>query len=240
MQIHRLSVLSFPLSFSPSAAVPFLFALLFLSACSPKQAEFYSRANDTPPDSNLNLQDLIDDTPDGGTVRIPRGRYVLSDGLIVSGRNDLTIECEPGSQILVNDISADVLEIEGSENITLRGAFLRHLNPLPRYECHGDVLKIRQSSTVTVENSELDGCGAVGVSAWGSANITVDHCLVRHNSFNAFYFEQCSTIRIRNSVIQDNANFMQMYRSDDLEMAGNVEQRNGGYWTEPEEPGLKK
>lgn len=215
-------------------------ALLFLSSCSPKQAEFYSRGNDTPPDSNLDLQGLIDSAPDGGTVHIPMGRYVLSDGLIVSGRKDLTIECAPGSQILVNDISADVLEIADCTNITLRGAFLRHLKPLPNYECHGDVLKIRKAENVRVENSELDGCGAIGVSAWGSNNITISHCLIQHNSFNALYFDRCDVIRVKNCVIQDNANFMQMYGSTDVEMSGNVAQRNGGYWDEPEKPGLQE
>lgn len=217
-----------------------LAAIIALSSCSKKEAEIYSRGNQTPPDSDLNLQNLIDDTPDGGTVRIPKARYVLDDGLIVANRRDITIECEPGAQILVDDISADVLEIADCENVTLRGAFLRHLKPLANYECHGDVLKVRNARNVVVENSELDGCGAIGLSAWGVEGITVEHCLIQHNSFNAFYFDGCSTVRIRNCVIQDNANFMQMYRTEDVEMAGNVARRNSGYWEEPEEPGLTR
>lgn len=212
----------------------------FVTGCSGSDTTVRSRADQNPPESTLNLQELIDKTPDGGTVTIPLARYVLSDGLRVHNRTNLTISCAPGSQILVDDISADVLEIANSTDIRIEGAFLRHLKPLPEYECHGDVLKMRGSENIVVENSELDGCGAIGVAVWQSRNIKVKQCLIQNNSFNALYFEGAENVHIADCVIQDNANLFQMYRSQDVQMSGNIIRRNGGYWEEPETPGLRK
>ncbi len=223
-----------------SAGLLSVAAGIFSGCSSSSETTFRSRAGENPPESNLNLQELIDNTPDGGTVRIPKAKYILTDGLRVYNRNNLTIACERGSQILVNDISADVLEIADSKGIRLQGAFLRHLKPLPKYECHGDVLKLRTSEDVIVEDSELDGCGAIGVSIWKSTNVTVQHCLIQNNSFNALYFESGQNIRVHNCVIQDNANFMQLYRTQDVQMSGNIVRRNGGYWEEPQKPGLRE
>ena len=211
-----------------------------LASCSPKEATFYSRSGENPPPSTLSLQELIDKTPDGGTVSVPKAKFVLKQGLLVANRKNIRIECAPGSQILVDDISADVIEIVDSKGISISGAFLRHLNPLKKYECHGDVVKLRNASEVTIENSELDGCGAIGLSAWGSSNITVQNCLIAHNSFNALYIDGCATVRIKDNVIENNANLIQSYRSDDIEMSGNVIRNNGGYWDTPGKAGLKK
>ena len=212
----------------------------FTTGCSGPETTVRSRADQNPPTSTLNLQELINTTPDGGTVTIPMGRYVLSDGLRVHDRNNLTISCAPGSQILVDDISADVIEIANSQNIRIEGAFLRHLKPLPEYECHGDVLKMRSSENIVVEDSELDGCGAIGVAVWQCRNVQVKQCLIQNNSFNALYFESAENVHIANCIIQDNANLFQMYRSQDIQMSGNIIRRNGGYWEEPETPGLRK
>ena len=174
------------MEFRPFPSVLFLLLSgLFLLSCSPKEGEFYSRGNETPPPSDIDLQSLIDRTPDGGTVRVPKARFVLKRGLVVENRRNLHLECEPGSQILVDDIGADVIEIAGSEGIRISGAFFRHLKPLKGYECHGDVVKLRNSTDVMIENSELDGCGAIGLSAWQSNNLTVRNCLIAHNSLGS-------------------------------------------------------
>ena len=216
----------------------FLFLPLWIG-CSSSEVVFTSRGGQNPPPSDLDIQSLIDRTPDGGTVRIPKAKYIFSDGLVISGRKGLRLECEPGSQILVDDISADVIEIVDSREITITGAFLRHLKPSKEYECHGDVVKLRDATGITIENSELDGCGAIGLSAWQSSSITLKNCLIAHNSFNALYLDGCEVVRIKDNVIQNNANLMQSYRSTDIEMSGNVIRNNGGYWEKPGKSGLQ-
>jgi hypothetical protein len=64
---------------------------------------------------------------------------------------------------------------------------------------------------------------------------------VHHNTFSAFVFDRCGDVKIQSSVIEDNGNFIQMYRTASLEMRDNVVRRNGGYWKgfpDPS-PGLK-
>ena len=218
--------------------LPYLIGTMILASCTSSQKGFPSRSNQTPATSSQNLQEMIDNASDGSTISIPKARYVLQQGLIVSGKRNLVLDCEPGSQILVDDISEDVIEIAYSEQITLKGAFLRHLNPLKEYDCHGDVVKLRNASRVTIENSELDGCGAIGVAAWESDNLLIKNCRITNNSFNAMYFDQCKEIAIKDNVIEKNANLMQTYRTDGIEMSGNLIRNNGGYWEKAGTPGL--
>jgi len=80
--------------------------------------------------------------------------------------------------------------------------------------------KLRQASTVVIENSELDGCGAIGVATWESNDVVIKNCLMTNNSFNTFYFDRCQDITIKENVIEQNANLMQTYRTDGIEMSG--------------------
>lgn len=112
---------------------------------------------------------------------------------------------------------------------------------MEEYECHGAVLRIKDSEYVKIINCELNGCGAIGVAGYNSKNIIVRNCFIHHNSFNAFYFQGCAKVIIQSSIIEDNANFIQMYDIESLEMRDNVLRRNGGYWSESDpNPGLKK
>ena len=52
------------MEFRPFPSVLFLLLSgLFLLSCSPKEGEFYSRGNETPPPSDIDLQSLIESYP---------------------------------------------------------------------------------------------------------------------------------------------------------------------------------
>jgi hypothetical protein len=145
-------------------------------------------------------------------------------------REDLTIRCEPGTQILVSDVEENVLTIDRCERIEIGGAHLRHLKPLKEYKCHGAVVGIKESTGVEIVDCELDGCGAIGVSAWDSSELTVHHCHVHNNTFTALYLHGCDKVKITSSVIRDNGNLVQAYETRGLGMHDNTIERNGGYW----------
>jgi hypothetical protein len=193
------------------------------------------------PDLKADLQAQIDAAKDGAVVRIPRGRYVLDKGLVVKGRKKLTLKGDGRAQVLVKDVNSFVLQVRDSESIRVENLHLRHLKPLKEYACHGDVIEVRNARKVVIDNCDLDGCGAVGVAAWNSSELTVRHCHIRRNSFNAFCLSECKDVLFHACVIEDNANLCQSYNVDGLELSDNLIRRNGGYWRKKDPaPGLRK
>jgi len=206
----------------------------------PRPARPVTLADPAAPLRDTNLQALIDDADDGGVVRIPRGRYVLKKGILVKARNNLTIRCEKGAQIFVDDVNEDIISFDECRNVRLETAYLRHLKPLREYACHGDVVAVSGSEKAAIVNCELNGCGAIGLDARNSKELTVRNCYVHHNTFNAFCLSDCKKVRIQSCVIEDNANFLQAHNLDDVELSDNVIRRNGGYWRKKDaKPGLK-
>lgn len=191
-----------------------------------------------PPLAELDIQGLLSDAK-GQRISIPRGTYVFKKGLAVAC-DDTTLWCEPGTWILVEDVNENVLNIHEVKNVRIENAHLAHVKPLREYECHGAVVDVKDSEGVVLSNCELAGCGAVGVRAYGAKNLVVEHCLIRDNTFNAFYFDTCDCVSLFANVIEDNANLFQMYRTTDIQASANLIRNNGGYWRAKDpEPGMK-
>lgn len=195
----------------------------------------------TPPPQTLDIQALIDAASDESEVSIPFGEYTLLKGLQIKNKKNLTLTSRPGTRVLVIDTDADVISVENSEGTRIENMHLSHLQPLEEYNCHGAVVRVADSTGTGILNCELNGCGAVGVSAWNSNITLIRNCLIHHNTFNAFYFESCNDVTIQSNIVENNGNFIQMYRSESLEMRDNIIRHNGGYWTSPPDPspGLK-
>ncbi|MBP7867671.1 MAG: right-handed parallel beta-helix repeat-containing protein [Acidobacteria bacterium] len=190
----------------------------------------------------VDLQALVDQAPDGGTVVVPSGRHLVARGLVVQGRKNLTIRGDRNSAVRVSDVMQNVIAISESEGIRLENLSLSHVSPLKDYQCHGAVVHVSDSSRVVVENCELNGCGASGVHAVGVNDLTVKRCHIHHNTFNAFYLDRCSKVLVQANLVENNANFMNLHQSDDLDMSDNVTRNNGGYWRPamPAPPGSGK
>lgn len=182
---------------------------------------------------------LIANGPVDGVVKIPAKRYVLGKTLVIANRQNLTIRAEPGTEILLEDVNSAVLEIENSSNIRFEGALLRHVKPLKEYQCHGEVVVIRNSSGITIENCDLNGCGAIGVSIADAKDVSISNCWIHENTFNAVYASKCDGLKVYDCVIERNGNFLQAHDLNGVEMSGNIIRDNGGYWRKPEPAGLR-
>jgi hypothetical protein len=216
-----------------------LTALLPLTGCADKSRTFASRDKAFISDLSTDLQALIDQTPDNGVVRIPKGRYTINHGLVIKGRSHLSILADVGTQILLTDTDQDVLTITDSHQIRVFNVLMRHVTPMKQYECHGGVISISGSRKVVIANSELNGCGAVGISARDTQDLTIEHCYIHNNSFNALYFSDIRGLRLWSNVITANANTLQLYGVDDMQMSDNIITDNSGYWRTPiHKPGL--
>lgn len=210
--------------------------LTTLGCASEPSAHFTSRDKHALPQRIQDLQTLIDQTPDDTALRLPAGTYIINKGLLVKSRTGLSIIGEKGTAILLTNLDQDVLAIEDSRNIRIFNLLLRHHTPLKTYECHGSVVRIDKSKDITLANNELNGCGAVGVSAQQSAGLTIEHCYIHSNSFNALYLSDLQGVRLWSNVITHNANTLQLYNVTEVQMSDNVISDNSGYWRTPTHP----
>ena len=170
-------------------------------------------------------------------VEVPLGRYPLSTSLTIVGRKDLHIAFTPGTQVRVENTDAAVIAIEGCKGLKISGVRARHAMSLPEYECQGPVVSIRNSTDVRIDNSELNGCGAVGVSA-SKSTLSVTNCHIHNNTRTAFYFDSCE-VSVVGNIIERNANTLQSRRCEEIVWFDNFVQNNGGYWHKPRKPGLR-
>lgn len=226
-----------------SATVATLFPVLFLAGCASPPGGVRDGRFEAP-EKNLSLQEtdlqrLVDKATDGSVVKIPLGRYRLSRPLKIAHRSDVHISFAPGTQVRGVDPHKAVVVIEHCRNVTLSGVRARHVNPLPDYHCHGPVVYVESSSGIRIENCELNGCGAIGVSA-NRSSLTIANCHIHHNTFNAFYFSKCEDVKVLGNIIENNANTFQAYRCGEMEFSDNLLRNNGGYWHEPHRPGIQK
>ena len=201
-----------------------------------RAGRFTSAAKDLPI-GDINLQRLVNNAPDGGVIEIPYGRYVLSESLTLARRKDLHIAFTPGSQLRIKKTDKAVIEIKDCNGLKISGVRARHVKPLAEYDCHGAVISIANSTNVSIDNCELNGCGAVGVFARKST-LRVTNCHIHSNTFNAFYLDSCEAYVIGN-IIERNANTLQSYRCEEIMWSDNLVQDNGGYWRKPRKSGLR-
>lgn len=189
------------------------------------------------PLKDLNLQRLVNQTPDGGVAEVPLGRYVIEVPLTVSGRKRLHVAFAPGTQLRCKNPFRDVIVIADCEAVKISGVRARHVKPLPKYECNGSVLRVTGSTDVHIDNCELNGCGAIGVFA-AKSTLQITNCHIHHNTFNALYFSACEATVVGN-IIEENTNMLQTNACKGLTFSDNLVRNNGGYWRKQREPGLK-
>jgi hypothetical protein len=191
-----------------------------------------------PPASDLDLQALLDDAAPGEVVHVPLGTYILRKSLEIT-RDNTTLVCEPGTRILITNVDEDIITVHSVTNVRIENAHLSHVKPLKEYDCHGSVVDIRNAAGVSVVNCDLNGCGALGVCAWDSQDLRIEHCWIHANTWNALYLHGCREVLLLANLIEDNANFLQMDDTTGFEASDNIVRNNGGYWRERDtHPGL--
>ena len=108
--------------------------------------------------------------------------------LNIQGIHNLTIEgMDSGKvEIKVSPRFANIMNFTNVSNITIKNIIAGH-TPAP-YECNAGVLKFTNSNDISIMNSELYGCGSIGldlknVKRLEASNCTIDHCSLRAIQF---------------------------------------------------------
>lgn len=123
--------------------------------------------------------------------------------LVISNVSNVTIRgAGQGKTTLEsNPRAATVLNFLNCENVTLEGFTAGHV---PGAEpCEGNVIDLRNSSNVTMKDLGLFGCGATGVWADCSTNLTLEGCDIYECSSFAMSLNFVQGCQIKNCTLRD-------------------------------------
>ena len=154
--------------------------------------------------TNNALRSIIMDSCENDTIDIPCDTYVNSSTVKLIGLHDVCIRFEPGTQVLLDDVYLNVIELVNCSNIDILNGYFRHLDPLEKYDCQGGVIIMEGCSDITIDNCIISGCGAVGFKIVDSENIDIQHCLIEDNSFSAFYLWSFHNLNVNHCIIRNN------------------------------------
>ncbi|MCD4701900.1 MAG: right-handed parallel beta-helix repeat-containing protein [Candidatus Aegiribacteria sp.] len=108
-------------------------------------------------------QQAIDAVSDSDTIFIKTGTYEFNDSIELWGHHDIWILGEEGSKLICNSQTDNVMWIINSDRITISGLSATHTEPSVDERCYGNVFGIDGCDDITIENCEINGCGAIGV-----------------------------------------------------------------------------
>lgn len=123
--------------------------------------------------------------------------------LAILDADNLVIKGEDDDSVFLNARStyANVLTIEGSDNVTLENLTVGH-SAKPG-TCSGGVLMLERDNECTVSDCKLYGCGIIGVDALECKRLTVVDCDIYQCPSSAVNANQCLDVRIIDCDIHD-------------------------------------
>lgn len=165
----------------------------------------------TPTEAQTNTHDLgavFENVQDYQEIRLLPQTYIIHEPIVLRDKKEVTIICEDETQILCTDSQQDVFRIELCDNITIENGSFGHRIP-EEESCSEAVFTIRGSRGITITNCEIFGCGAIGVQAEGCTDIILMDCMIRDNSWTAYYLFTCDSIKAINCVYEGNYTFLE-------------------------------
>ena len=166
------------------------------------------------------IQEQIRNARNGETITVPSGEHYFypdfktdsTTGLHIKNKKDLTIRGEPGAEIWLNWLGADLFRISGSRNILLENIVLGHYNP-DNQPCSTNTILIDNSEEIKINNCNIKGSGRVGIRARNSDAILIDNSQIHDNKDFALSFNDCNLVSIRANLIADNGEIMESQNS---------------------------
>lgn len=160
-------------------------------------------------------QQAIDAVADGDTILIRAGTYEFNDSIELWGHNDIWILGEEGTTLICDSQIENVMWIVNCDRITVSGFTATHTEPSEDERCSGNVFGIDGCDDITIENCEINGCGAIGVYTFLVDGIVLRNNFIHDNTLWAVQHEG-------NDLLLEN------HYIDGLTMEGNTVLNNGG------------
>lgn len=127
----------------------------------------------------------------------------VQDGKELNLQNihNLTIEgMDSGKvEIKVAPRFANIINFSNVQNITIKNIVAGHTPS--QYDCNEGVLKFTNSSDISIMNSELYGCGSMGLNLNSVKRLNVSNCTIDHCSLRAIQLYNSETIKFTETNI---------------------------------------
>ncbi len=158
-----------------------------------------------------NVEELLDAIGDNTTIRLAPGTYDLSaserygdlpistsckweqvyDGWELEIKADnLCFVADGDAEIVTQPRYANVLLFRDCENIRVQGLKLGHTPE--QGLCAGGVIRLQGSANVEILDSDLYGCGILGILGEESRDVMVQNCVIHDCSQGAIYLRLCA------------------------------------------------
>jgi len=129
--------------------------------------------------------------------------WKLIDGKELNLQNihNLTIEGMTSGkvEIKVAPRFANIINFTNVQNIIIKNIVAGHTPA--EYECNAGVLKFTNSNDISIMNSELYGCGSIGLSLNDVKRLNASNCTIDHCSLRAIQLYNSETIKFTETNI---------------------------------------
>ena len=150
------------------------------------------------------LYAFLEKNTDVSVVELENRIYKLDRPLIFNRLKNITIN--GNDAVLILDLlDSDVMKIEECENLVINNIKALHVEPSGPVGCTGNVIVINGGSNITISNSEINGCGVVGVAAYDSEDLKIIRNYIHKNSsFSIIYMGP--SVAIKYNKFENNGN----------------------------------
>lgn len=128
---------------------------------------------------------------------------IVNDGkeLNISNIRNLTIEgMDSGKvEIKVDPRYAAIIQFTNVNNVTIKNIVAGH-TPSP-YTCNAGVFLFNNSNDISIINSELYGCGSIGLNLRNVKRLNAANCIIDHCSLRAIAIRDSEDIKFTESFI---------------------------------------
>ncbi|WP_299628294.1 right-handed parallel beta-helix repeat-containing protein [uncultured Tenacibaculum sp.] len=107
--------------------------------------------------------------------------YIEENGIVLDGYSNLTIRGKKQTNIISFEEFEDILSFKNCTNLNLNNLSIYHVHET----CTGYVLLLETCKDVTIQNTNLNGSGAIGAYLIDSENIKFNQSNLFRNAFHA-------------------------------------------------------
>lgn len=150
------------------------------------------------------LSFLLNNLASNSTVELEKDLiYYLDEPLNALGLENFTLDGN-GSTIIQRNSDADVIHVDGGNNIVLKNFKATHTEPNGPIGCTGSVIQVYNGSNLLIENCQLNGSGIIGVVAYGTTNLNISNCYIYNNSQYGILFDDQTDIVVASNRFENN------------------------------------
>ena len=126
---------------------------------------------------------------------------------VITNVNNLIIEPKNGVSptLLVEPRYSNVLPFENCNNITIKGITAGHT--IEKGYCVGGVIRLDNTSDVTIENCKLYGCGTYGIICDKASNISAINTEIYECTYGIVEFGYSKNINLKSCILRDSEQF---------------------------------